>query len=411
MPIATIIEPGIRVNNESGCWPTAAQELILRAALLEGPAALQAWEDWKGVSNLDSLDFGTHRMLPLVYHNLRAQGAADAVLAKLKSVHRYYFYSNQVILHRGAAMLRLFRSAGIRTMVLKGAALVSQYYEQRGLRPMQDFDIVVPRADALRAMKILRNNGWMPVGCDNPEQFIPVRHAMPFKNEQGHMMDLHWSILWECQGWGDVEDYWSRAVPVVIGEEQSLALDATDQLLHILWHGARWNEVPPIRWVADAMMVLKTERQNIEWDRLLECVERHRLRLLVGDALEYLNRNFDASVPSVVLRWLRNQEPTPLESFAYKVTTEPIAAPSVREMFLMFLSEYGWVTSNGRGWEKPLIFIRWLQWKFSPSQPYRLLWTVPRRFLLSLVRHAMRRESGDQLTSASCTQPTHEVGR
>jgi len=33
----------IAVNNESGCWPTRAQELLLRAALLEREPALAAW--------------------------------------------------------------------------------------------------------------------------------------------------------------------------------------------------------------------------------------------------------------------------------------------------------------------------------------------------------------------------------
>ena len=76
-----------------------------------------------------------------------------------------------------------------------------------------------------------------------------------------------------------------------------MALNPTDQLLHTCWHGARWNEVPPIRWVADAMAILGASAPEIEWPSLLKKAERHRIVLPVKDALEYLKKKFDAPVP------------------------------------------------------------------------------------------------------------------
>ena len=60
----------IAVNNESGCWPTHDQELLLRAALLQGEPALEFWNEWRRKVDLDVIDYGSHRMIPQLYRNI-----------------------------------------------------------------------------------------------------------------------------------------------------------------------------------------------------------------------------------------------------------------------------------------------------------------------------------------------------
>ena len=45
-------------------WPTREQERLLRAALLRGPLALEAWDEWKAGADMDHLDAGSYRLLP-----------------------------------------------------------------------------------------------------------------------------------------------------------------------------------------------------------------------------------------------------------------------------------------------------------------------------------------------------------
>src|SRR5215813_6306532 len=150
----------IAVNNESGFWPTANQELILRAALLKGDAALEAWTAWKRVSDIDVLDFGSHRMIPQLYRNLVELGVEDPLLDRFKGVYRYYLYKNEKLLHSTAQVLQAFHDAGIETILLKGSALVPLYYRESALRPMQDADILVRVEQARPAMALLRKMGW-----------------------------------------------------------------------------------------------------------------------------------------------------------------------------------------------------------------------------------------------------------
>src|SRR5215469_14327441 len=84
----------IGITDESGCWPTPLQELLLRAAVMRGPVAVEAWGKWKHTVNIEAVDFGSHRMLPLLYRNLLRHGISDPLLARLKSAYRYYWYQN-----------------------------------------------------------------------------------------------------------------------------------------------------------------------------------------------------------------------------------------------------------------------------------------------------------------------------
>ncbi|HMK30941.1 MAG TPA: nucleotidyltransferase family protein [Terriglobales bacterium] len=393
MPTAEMTEPRLGVTDESGCWPTALQELILQAALLRGQGAVDAWTRWKAAADLDALDFGTHRMLPLVYSNLRSQGLSDPILEKFKSVYRYYWYNNEILLNRAAANLKVLHQAGIQTLVLKGAALIPSYYRQRGLRPMQDCDIAVPHHQAQRAIAVLRQLGWTSCWELPPEQFISIRHSAPFVNAEGHMLDLHWGILWECWNRNQDAGFWSRAIPVTIGDQSTLALEPTDQLLHIIWHGARWNEVPPLRWVADAMMVLRAPEVGIDWQRLLDLVEFHHLGLFVHTSLEFLRAKLQAPIPEFVLDRLQAMPVSPIERFGYRMLTEPLAAsPTNKEILRVLRYEYLWLTSDLPASRKPLEFATWLQFRWKVDRrwktPFILLANAARRMGRQLMRLA-----------------------
>lgn len=77
-----------------GCWPDEQQELLLKVALLEGDAARAAWRSWRAQARLSQLDNASHRLLPLVCHNLRKLQMVDSLLPELEDIHRYFWLRN-----------------------------------------------------------------------------------------------------------------------------------------------------------------------------------------------------------------------------------------------------------------------------------------------------------------------------
>ena len=285
------------------CLPSPEQKLLLRAAILRSADAVEAWEAWKKRVDVDKVDPASHRMLPLLYRNLHKLGISDPAMGKYKGVYRQTWYKNRILFHAIVPVLRSLGNAGIRTMVLKGAALTVLYYKDYGLRPMNDFDILIRPEQALPAIGLLKTLGWRPMEFEPTQEYISVSYSHGFTNGSGQELDLHWHVLPQSRGVHADDDFWDGAASTCINDIPVHALSSTDQLLHVCIHGARWNLIPPFRWVADAMTVFDTSLTRIDWCRLIVQAEKRRLVLPLLDALNYLKETFGAPItPEIISR-------------------------------------------------------------------------------------------------------------
>jgi hypothetical protein len=305
-----------------GCWPAANHVELLRAALLEGDKARLAWKRWKTTIDSGPLDNGSQRLLPLLVHNLKRQGITDAHFARFEDYCRYVWVRNQLRMAEVAPLLHELHLAHIPTMLLKGAALVLKYYPNQGLRPMSDVDLLVPTSEARRAIELLRAHGWRPAVPD-PELRLAVSHSTPFFREEVRHMDLHWHALWEGCGPAADDEYWANAEAASIGSAQTSVPAAPDLLLHVIVHGGRWNAVPPIRWVADAMMILRTTGRSFDWGRLVALSGTHALVLPVREALSFLTDAVDAAVPPTVIADLAVRRVSAFERIEHRMRNGP----------------------------------------------------------------------------------------
>lgn len=383
-----MIAVNIAVNNEAGCWPTRNQELLLRAAILQGELALESWNEWRQSVKIDVVDYGSHRMIPQLYRNLQRHGVKDPLMERFKGVYRYYLYKNQILLHRISALLASLEDARIRTMALKGAAMIQLYYRESGLRPMHDADVLVPTNQAEQAMELLTKMRWKSVYYERPQTRIPILHSTPFEDDGGRQVDLHWHLLWECFNANDDNDYWESAIPIQIGAAQTLALNPTDQLLHTCWHGARWNEVPPIRWVADAMAIMSGSAAEIDWTSLVKKARKHHISMPLKDSLEYLKVSFTAPIPDTVLKSLAAIRTSKIEREGYEVTLNPLAPPTSAKILRLLYYDYLWLTSSTTSRFKSLAFAKYLQAKWHIDR----LWHVPLYLSLRVVKRVLSRK-------------------
>src|SRR4051812_1297061 len=108
--------------------PNAREELLLRAALLEGPDAALAWRAWLGGGALEAAHGGERRLMGAVYRNLARLGADAPELVRLRGIHRSDWYRNQLLFAAAADAIGLLHGAGIPTLVVKGAALAAVHY-------------------------------------------------------------------------------------------------------------------------------------------------------------------------------------------------------------------------------------------------------------------------------------------
>jgi hypothetical protein len=317
-------------------WPTPEQEWMLRAAILSGQAASDAWNKWIAAADIDHLDRGSFRLIPLLYQNLKRIGVEHELLGRFKGIHRRAWYENQMALHRLSGLLQFIHEAKIPTLILKGAALALLYYKDIGLRPMSDLDVLVPVHKAADAITLLRESGWKPLKAlprfITTDYMLAIRASNLVRDKSDPQLDLHWHVFQECLEPDADLDLWERSIPVACGDVSSHALSPADQLLHICEHATEWNEVAPIRWVADAMAVLSAT-PDFDWERVLLQTRQRRLVLTMQNMLPYLRRLVEAPIPDHVIEQLQSLPVTQMERDWMEIRTRGISHLTVQDLF------------------------------------------------------------------------------
>jgi hypothetical protein len=368
---------------------------------LNGRDALDAWAAWRRQVNIDVMDYGSHRMMPQLYRNMVRHGVDDPVLDRLKGVYRYYLYKNKILLNRAAQLIAAFEAAGIPTLALKGVALIQCYYRDGALRPMEDADVLVPTAKALEAMTLMKELGWKSKFFAQPESRVAIIHSTPFVNAENYQIDLHWHPFWEVFNGDEDTDYWQQAIPIKVNDVPTLALNPTHELLHTCWHGARWNEVPPIRWVADAMTILEANKERIDWSTLVEKARRHHISLPLRDSLSYLKQLLDAPVPGNVISELAAIPTTALEQESYAVLVNPRLPPTTGKILRLLYFDYLWLRSSTKSRSTLLTFAKFLQAKWNLQQLWQVPVYIPLRFAKRGFRDLFRRSETTLQNSAT----------
>ena len=286
--------------------PSPDEELLLRAALLPSEAGVQAWREWNTrVDRERELPMASQLLFPLLHRNLSRLGCGEVRSGKTMGVCRRIWWANQTAFQALSDVLRIFRDAGIPTMLLKGTALTLRYYKDRGLRPMGDFDVQVPVERRRQAIELLTQAGWRSKNrtvARLTDAVLGVWHAQAFEDSRHRPVDLHWHTLSHHLTPDADQDFWAGAQPIDVDGIPSAVLNHTDQLIHVCVHGACAGAVIRVRWVADALTMLREEGEVVDWSRLLDVAVRRRLTLPLRRALGYLRERFDVPVPEHVLR-------------------------------------------------------------------------------------------------------------
>lgn len=284
------------VEPEKLPFPTDAQLDLLRAALLPADQAAPAWWRWKNRGlRLETVGDASFRLFHRLWANREAAAIEAEDRALLKGVYRRSFADNVSKLTAALDAAQILVDAGIAVLFIKGAALIATCDATLGLRRMGDVDILVPEGEAERAADLLT-----AAGCQGSYQTYRAAyesrvHSWDCTTPAGFGIDLHWRAFKPA---GDDSTMFETAQEATLLGRRVLVPSATESLL-VAIANAFWRDGPPMRWIADSLLLLQTG--SIDWDVVLQRAERPGVMPGLTAGLDYLAREFGAPVPAAVL--------------------------------------------------------------------------------------------------------------
>jgi hypothetical protein len=308
------------------CWPTETQERLLEACFLPGDRANQALAEWRQGRGLETLDPASAKFLPLLFRRHGERGLDPELYQKAYLACSSTWQRNQRRLLAALALIRDLKGEGISCLLLKGVALTLAHYRDAGVRPMDDVDILVHRADLLRAASVLERAGWRAEGRTGTADIVRrsrVLHAWQFSRGEDESADLHWHPVLRCFSPEVGELFWTNAQTVQLFGKPVGVPCAADLLFHACAHGLQWSWTPQIRWIPDALTVMASPASPVDWQRVALLAEKAEMNVRLHRALDYLRKTFDAPVPEALLGRLATAGDQPRESREYELLQRP----------------------------------------------------------------------------------------
>jgi len=224
--------------------PRHEQRLLLRAALLRGPASLAAWRAWSAATTVDALEQDSQWLLPVLYLALRTQGVARHLLARYRNVYLHNWYKNHLALRRAEACAGRLGIAAGDLVLVGGAAMAIAYYQDPGARPFEGVQAlrrppqssIGPAAGAGEPAASIP-----PAGSDI--EVVTALYAAGDAALVGGTLDREWRTMrWRV-------------------------LDPAGQVVDICARRDGWDRRSSLFWLADLATVLR-RHPGLDWTRV-----------------------------------------------------------------------------------------------------------------------------------------------
>ena len=164
------------------------------------------------------------------------------------------------------SILSLFVEQGIPVILLKGAHLAREAYDNLGMRSMGDVDLLVRKEDLEKVEALLLSLGYAP---DDKHRVVCDRnHHFAYRKKANISIEVHWTLHWSCLKGMDIEALWSRACLSQYFKQGVFVLSPEDLLLHLCLHSALHVQNIRLRMIYDLKVVLEKLGPNIDFEVL-----------------------------------------------------------------------------------------------------------------------------------------------
>jgi hypothetical protein len=262
-------------------------------AKVEGEMQRFTDDDWAEIVNIAF----RQGVSPVLYYKLKQSGMSDKVLAsaygKLRIQYRDTLNKNMRRYYALKKVLECLQLAGIPVIVLKGAYLAEHIYDNIGLRPMADIDLMVHRYDSEIVCNVLETMKYIPGESNANEIRHTYTNEIHYYHPEGLVaIDLHFKLDQEASPFSvDPEGLWQRAQPTTTLGLNTLTLSTEDHFIYLCYHTAFRHMFYELKHLIDVYYYLLKFNERIEWEKVVDIASKWGLQrniVLTTDILEHM---------------------------------------------------------------------------------------------------------------------------
>ena len=337
-----------------------------------------------------------------LYHRLKQTGnlscvpaaAVDLLRGSYLSATLNHFRVRKTLLD----VLRCLSERGIHALVLKGGYLAEAVYDQGGLRPMGDLDILVRHDQLAPATRVLEDLGYRTLDADRASSGWETLHHLPqFHKEEQITIELHWCIERPNLKLDvSFDDLIKNEVQFKVADQIAFAPGVVDCLLHLCCHWAQHHLfLTGLRPAVDLAVYLEHFGEDLNWDLLYETAEQWQVVRLLDLSLQTADELVGCRIPEQIrLRWRKTTgDQDQLKRLALelvqcdrealtKYPTNLVAAmeqPALKELFQLLFNRF-FPSPAEMSFYYPVSARSWRIWFYYPFRWWFLISNYSGRF-------------------------------
>lgn len=291
-------------------------------------------EQWQTLINL-AIEY---RVVPLLYQRISSANLssdeADRAKEQLETYTREVTRKNLRMYGELQRYLNKLNEAGIPVILLKGIYLAHEIYHGKGLREMNDMDLLVAKKDLKQAADILMQLGYEPAKPLHIDYEVKKSHHLPpMIKDQVAVFEIHWNITKPGRSYYiEPDGLWERAKAGNVLNQDVRVLSPEDLLLHLCIHNSHQHMFSfGLRPFCDIAGAIEHYKQVLDWNQFTSLARENGWQKGVYLALLTAKDMVGAAVPETTLHALKPADTNPelLKISKEQVLTEKYVSASI----------------------------------------------------------------------------------
>lgn len=276
--------------------------MLFRAALGQGQSAIDAYQAWRAAEPLDAADEVVYRTMPLLVATADKAGILDADTRRMRGVVKHVWLSNATRVRDVVEACAALKQAGIAALLIKGGALFARDASYMARRMTGDYDLLVRRAEAPRAIEVLRQAAFrshgMKVELFSASDFDRDIHAVAMSRAGlSRAIDLHWRALFWLDDESFTEELFRTAETATLLTHEVLIPGLAEHLAIAAMRPEPADQKEMVFRALEVVHVLQSAGAKVDWDRFRAIVTRYNGSLFAAQLLDVVAREMPELVP------------------------------------------------------------------------------------------------------------------